>query len=334
MYATGYAFNAFDLFEKYPISVIPTEVKHQFGLSKRELAASVFIKCCQLVLIDILENDVDFQLKFYKSTGSLRIQPVSDEKFKIARKNGTFKNVDYYASMFTGYQYTFEMNRCNRVIKIKHVYVWGKLSKKLVEYTNQGRSWSGLHIKTLEDYLEQMQEVFPNIPMRVLTSILKYGWKTLYYYNCGGYDTVVSNSTTWFYIGRLTNDSLKHYFYYCKKLKAKIRKVYMLRRTKWDGYYYFALGNKQYADYEAQKNKRGRPRTIFNLGKVVLFRILDECKISAPRLPYIFRIGDLDYQGYSIYKKDFIAHGPELIMKRDPWKMSDILIQSKNFDLV
>jgi len=63
----------------------------------------------------------------------------------------------------------------------------------------------------------------------------------------------------------------------------------MFQRTKstWDGFYYFAITENQYIEYLKQSKKKYK---VFK--NVLLYKLLDECKISEHSKPYIFRLGD------------------------------------------
>jgi hypothetical protein len=73
-----------------------------------------------------------------------------------------------------------------------------------------------------------------------------YGIKQLYLINSYGGDTLVRKKDFWFYCGRLMNDSLKFFYYYKRKMSIKLKVLYKRKHVEWDGYYYFALNNKQY----------------------------------------------------------------------------------------
>jgi hypothetical protein len=70
----------------------------------------------------------------------------------------------------------------------------------------------------------------------------------LYYYNLRGCDTLI-NSTThkyWFYCGELTKNSMKHFNYYKRMLRRKLRVMYSKKTKIWDGFYYIGLTDAEY----------------------------------------------------------------------------------------
>jgi hypothetical protein len=109
-----------------------------------------------------------------------------------------------------------------------------------------------MEIKQVKDYYEPMYEKYPDVPKEDIRRILNYGWKSLYLHNTYGGDTIIKDSNFWFYIGNLKKSSLKYFNYYIKKLIIKIKVLYKRLKIEWDGYYYFALNDKQYEDYCSQ----------------------------------------------------------------------------------
>lgn len=191
-----------------------------------------------------------------------------------------------------------------------------------------------MQIKTIKDYYEQIYEMFPDVPKKDIKRILNYGWKSLYLHNSYGGDTIITDNNFWSYIGTLRKNSLRHYMYYIKKLTIKLRVLYKRNKIPWDGYYYFALTDNQYEHYLSQKNKRGRPKKIFEYGNQVLYKILDECKIQEYNRKYIFRIPYISDLGLSFYKTNLTSDKAELIIIRDTQKFKDILVSNNNYEFL
>lgn len=189
-------------------------------------------------------------------------------------------------------------------------------------------------IKTVKDYYEVMYQRFPSVPKKDIQRILNYGWKSLYLHNSYGGDTLIQDRNFWSYIGTLRKDSIKHFHYYIKKLVIKLRVLYRRKKIPWNGYYYFALTDKQYSEYLAQINKKGRPRKNFKYGNQVLYKILDECKIREYNRRYIFQIPYISDLGFSFFKKDLQSDEASLIITRDPLKFKDILTSNKTYEFL
>lgn len=189
-------------------------------------------------------------------------------------------------------------------------------------------------LKTISDYYEKICEQYPTIPKSDIKRILQYGWKQLYLHNSYGGDTLINKKGFWFYCGQLTNNSLKHFSYYKKKISIKMRIMYRRKKIQWDGYYYFALTQNQYNEYLSQKNKRGRPRKRFTFQKVILYKIYDECSILESHRVAIFKIPMPADYGMSLYKEELITDQAELILVRDPLKFKEILVSNYNYQFI
>ena len=189
-------------------------------------------------------------------------------------------------------------------------------------------------VKTIKDYYEQMYQKFPDVPKQDIKRIIQYGWKQIYLLNSYGGDTIVRDKNFWCYIGHLKKDSLEYFKYYIKKLALRIRVMYKRKKIPWDGYYYFALNNIQYQDYINSKKKRGRPKKHFIFTNIMLYQILDECKIAQHEKKYIFRIPYLTTIRYQFFIKELKTDKAELIIERNPLKFSDILVSNNEYDVL
>lgn len=189
-------------------------------------------------------------------------------------------------------------------------------------------------VKNINDYLDKMQEKYPDVSKQDLRKILSYGWKQLYLLNSYGGDTIIKNKNLWCYIGHLKKDSLEYFKYYIKKLALRIKILYKRKKIPWDGYYYFALNNVQYQEYLNSKKKRGRPRKHFTFTNIVLYQILDECKLLQHEKKYIFRIPYLSTVNYSFFLEKLTTDKAELIIERNPLKFSDILVTNNDYDVL
>lgn len=191
-----------------------------------------------------------------------------------------------------------------------------------------------MQVKTINDYYEIMYQKFPEVAQKDIRIILKYAWKQLYLLNSYGGDVLITDSDFWSYFGILTNDSLKHFERYARKLSQKIRILYKRKRIQWNGYYYFALTDSQYEFYKSQINKRGRHKKYFKFNDVFLYKIFDECSISEHGLKYIFKLQYPIDIGYRFYKKELITDSAELIVTRDPLKFKDILVSNNHYEIL
>lgn len=189
-------------------------------------------------------------------------------------------------------------------------------------------------VKTCKDYYEEMYKLFPDVPKQDIKKILSLGWKNLYLYNSMGADTVIRDKDFWCYIGYLKKDSLEYFKYYVKKLSTKFRILYKRLKIKWDGYYYFALQPSQHEKIVAQQKSRGRKRKYYTFENIVLYQILDECKVTESAAPYIYRVPFDVNIGFKAFKKVYKTDKAELIIEREPLKFKDILINDNEYELL
>lgn len=195
-------------------------------------------------------------------------------------------------------------------------------------------STAKFQIKTVKDYYEEMYQQFPDLNKKDIQRILNYGFKSLYLHNSYGGDTLITDNSFWCYIGTLRRNSLKHFKYYISKLCVKLRILYKRKKINWDGYYYFALTDRQYEEYLSQQKGRGRKRKHFSYGNQILYKILDECKIQCFNRKYIFRIPFVSDNGFSFYIQDFKSDRAELIITRDVQKFKDILVTNNEYEFL
>ena len=191
-----------------------------------------------------------------------------------------------------------------------------------------------MQIKTIQDYYEDVKKLWPRLPEKDIRRILNFGFKSLYLHNSYGGDTFIKDRDFLCYIGFLRNNSISHFHYYIKKLVIKLRVLYKRRKIEWDGYYYFALTDTQWDNYNKQKKGRGRPRKWFNYGQVMLYKIKDECSIRQFSNRYIFRIPYPSDVGMTFFYRDFKSDKAELIAIREPLKFEDILVTNYKYDIL
>ncbi len=137
--ALGCAFTSNILFSTFNIDKIKYTSKQVksivgYAFSKREFAARIFKDSVKLIINDIINNNINFELP--TPSGQLHLVPIQGEDFKKARQNGAFRDVDYLKSNFTGYEMKLD-------IKTKYprsipVHLDSKLKNKIVEQTNKG----------------------------------------------------------------------------------------------------------------------------------------------------------------------------------------------------
>lgn len=306
------------------------------GDSHRDkLAAKIFRASFQLVIKDVIENNITFQLPLIGNKKcNIHMRRVQGDEFKNLRKSGKWKDIDILKSMFSGYEIGFYMLG-NRTPRVKTIYVNNQLKSQILLNTNKGVSYGdSSKEKTLKDYLKEIYNMFPKISQTDIDKILKFSWRSIYIHNSYGGDVLISGKGFWYYIGKLKRSPLDHFHYYIKKLTVKLRVLYRRKKIDWNGYYYFALSESQYQFYLSQINHKGRPKKYFNFGAVYLYQILDECKINEYYKKYIFRIPYISKLKIKLFNNNLISDKAELILQRSPLKFKDILVNDNEYEFL
>ena len=145
-FAMGHTFSAQDIFHNFPIKKLKMnydDVKEIYSDGdKRSLSASIFTKGMQLIIEDIIENNVHFLLPTAGSNEAyLYMKKTSGNDFKKAFKNGKWRDIDFLASNFTGYQLALTIKSKKRPEKEKSIYLGYKHKDRISELTNQGKRY-------------------------------------------------------------------------------------------------------------------------------------------------------------------------------------------------
>lgn len=337
-YATGCAFSIDEMFMNFPYKKLGITCKEcqkiNGNLHRDILVKQVFRECFKLVINDIIDNNVTFHLPVAPKKCDMHMKRVRGESFKNLRQHGKWRDVDILESNFTGHEIGFYMY--GKVApRIKTVYVNKPFKDRITVNTNRGMQYGDSNNdKTVSDYYEQMYEKFPDVSKSDIKRILSFSWKSLYLHNSYGGDTFITGKDLWCYIGYLKRDSIEHFLYYIKKLTIKLRVLYKRKKIPWDGYYYFALSQRQYDNFIGTKKKRGRPKKKFTFEKIYLYQILDECKIQESSKQYIFRIPYIDTVKLKFYMPKITTSQAELIITRDSQKFKDILVYENDYDFL
>ena len=337
-YALGYAWTVDELFMNFKspnLKIDCISLQRLYGDNhKKQLCYKVFRECCKIIINDIIENDVEFQLPVGSRKTSLFMHTYRETEFEYARKNGKFEEIDFYESNFTANQIQLCMYGHKNIPIKKQVYVGTNLKQKITDYTNSGKVYFRKTIKTIKDYFESVYELFPQIPQQDIRKILNFGWKALYLINSYGGDVLIKDYSFWMYIGFLHSNSLTHFEYYKKKLRNKIRIMFNRKKIQWDGYYYFSVSEEKYQEYINSKKKRGRPRKHFNFGKVNFYKLWDECSLANSGQKYFFKVPYPIDMGFTFTNPDFNSGEAEFILERDTLKFKDILTSTNEYEFI
>ena len=134
-YATGCAFNQDEMFMNF-------DKQRLKSVKDKGLIRKIARDAIKLVLNDIIDNNVTFQLPTGSRKSDIYMSRVSGENFTKARQNGKFQEVDFLTSNFSGYQLTLNMYDINgKPTRSKPIYLNKKYKNKIINYTNQGKQY-------------------------------------------------------------------------------------------------------------------------------------------------------------------------------------------------
>lgn len=337
-YSIGCAFNLSDLFYNFNCKRLKITCEECFKINKDPhrgiLAKKIFRECLKVVINDIIDNNVTFHLPTGARKSDLHMKRVRGKAFKNLRRYGKWREIDLISSNFTGYEIALYLYG-QRDPRIKSVYLNPEFKNRIIENINKGMNYGDSNRdKYIKDYYEAVQEKFPEVCISDIKKILNFGWKSLYLHNSYGGDTFINDKDIWCYIGYLKRNPLDHYFYYIKKLALRIRVLYKKKKIQYDGYYYFALTEKQYQEYLAQKNKRGRKKKHFTFTNIMCYQILDECKVTESGCKYIFKIPQIAVSRFKYFRQKLVTDKAELIISREPLKFEDLLVSNNKYEVI
>ena len=186
-----------------------------------------------------------------------------------------------------------------------------------------------MKLTDINDYVDAVWELHPELSREEVKRILVYGWKMILQYVSFGNDIQILSNKFFFFIGKIPVSALAAFNTYCYKLAKRIQ--YMFKRTKssWDKHYYFARTEAQYIDYLNQSKKKYK---IFK--NVLLYKLLEECKIKEHDKCYIFRLSEDKTAWFQKFYREIKTDKAELIIQRDPLKMQDLLVSENKFKYI
>ena len=116
-------------------------------------------------------------------------------------------------------------------------------------------------VKTVADYVDQVQAAFPDFTKSEINRILTFGLRIYAWVNKMHADVLILNPKNLIaQTGRHIIDPHKKAMQYLLKYRMKERVLYRLKKTKWDGYYYVAVSREQH-----EKLLRQRVKTFKNV---------------------------------------------------------------------
>lgn len=184
--------------------------------------------------------------------------------------------------------------------------------------------------KTLDDYLDVIQEKYPLIPKDSLRKIIKYGWSSLYNHLAYGGDVYLQDRKRSSYIGVVYTDKSKQCIHYIQNIIKKMRIFYTRRRVEFDGYYYFCVNED--IGKEIQKAIEDKQQT-FDL-KLNIYKLKDEANLHNLRETYVFRVKVDSYKGFMHSVDQLHLDDIELLTIREPLTASDIFVSKTKYEYI
>jgi hypothetical protein len=161
-------------------------------------------------------------------------------------------------------------------------------------------------LKTVNDYIPQIQEQFPMLSEKEIRRILNFGFRIYGYVNKRGADVLIKNDGTFpkviAFTGYLTWDSLKHYQRGLFKWSMKERILYSFRNTEWDGYYYFGMQDEDHHLLLDQLSNNAIK--YIKLKNVFCYKAPKEIYHNH-KIDYVYKLKYPDEVGYKIFYRNF-----------------------------
>lgn len=172
-----------------------------------------------------------------------------------------------------------------------------------------------MKIVNVEDYYDKIKEKFPELSIKQIDEIVKYGMRSFYNFNAYGADVCIKTKYICFYIGRFFRDSNIFAEYWRKKKMIKNRILYKMSKKRWDGYYYFGLNDEEFNKYKESIGDSGRRRKKITFSNIYTFKLLEDVKVY--NYSHIFRIKYPIEVNWEEYFKEYTTRNFDYILKRN-----------------
>lgn len=173
-----------------------------------------------------------------------------------------------------------------------------------------------MKLATCDKYYDKILERWPELTYKQVDKIIKHGLSSLYLYNLYGGDVLIKNNKFVMYFGKLFKSGKIFYKYWQIKWKIKLRIKYKKAKTKYDGYYYFGLSEKEFRKYKSKIKSTGRRREKFQFQSLLLYKMLDECMLHS-EFSHFFRIKYPEDCGFVMFKQEWTARDFDYIYRRN-----------------
>ena len=133
-----------------------------------------------------------------------------------------------------------------------------------------------MKITNAEQYYKQVQERFPELSLKQIDQICKYGLRSFAGHNMIGGDVYLKSNYFSGYCGKLflKQELFKKYLLIKNSIKARIR--YRRAKKVYDGRYYFGMMKKEYKKYYLPYKKKNLGYMALNY-KLPIYKSYEEC---------------------------------------------------------
>lgn len=321
-------FRGYELYNDFNLSKIKFPEKRKASRSKKALCAKILNSCFDLIIQDIIDNNIIFNLPVSKKTPALiSISPVSGDEFKAKYVAGCYPGLDFLKTNFTApeitYTYWDKRGKQDRGVWLSDMDTRTELN---IKYSNGYHSNT---VKEMDDYLESLQELYPYMLMSDLKFILKLGFNFIRkIITIWGIVSVGNKKTRATISKRFKRWNL--YSNECAQASRKARIKWHRGKKTYDDYYYFALGNKQFNTIKEDVEKH-RKITFKNL---YLYKSAEECWLRRSLKSHFFKVSYPLDCGFFMYKdelktKNYEYLGNEREKSRNKWVQQGSKSRSK-----
>lgn len=318
-----FAFSAKELFYGYKKTISLTQYKamgYKSRDEKEEILGNVFTDFIFFIIKNIILYNITFKFPSVGGFADIHMRTIEGEEFKKYRQKGKYLDINFLASNFKAYRPT--LYRYDRQDSTKFwttdIILDKNFQKELTQLINQEKQYYDSTPKGLDDYIMQFQQLYPNIKLDLLISIIKYGCRQIYYHAKKFRDVFIKSKTHYIYIGNIESYcGNKPQVYYGRQMRKKLEKLFVTKNIKWDGYYYFCLSKGEYKYYFRPTLKMKKIMRMngsralntkyffFNYGKV-LFKHPDIAYVYYRNSKYMVRVKATQDYGNHRYIRPYI----------------------------
>ena len=263
-----------------------------------------------LILHYVLDNKVRFVIPCVAES-YIDFEIVTGDMFVEQRQNGRFGEIDFIESDFTGYalRYYFKTKAYQKAYPI---YMGGELKQKFLTGINSGTKYYTIKDVTLEHFLPQVWEKFPELTKTEVKKLLLHGFRRMHSaikYGCAISIQTKKNINCVAYIGAIYLKPDKQIKEYSIRRDKKLRKIEGWKKTPFDGYYYIGLND---VAFERWIEANSKARTVLQFTNVIPRKIKEEIYYKAKHL-HVFRFKRKDFKGWAYWAENLKLRDVEYI---------------------